>query len=92
MEAQGWELVDLYYLYQAKYSFIEAQNILQKSMVSGDGPIGIPDEHVVNQVEEYLELVDEKILGWKIEFGPLVLFVFGCWIFGFFACLLPDYF
>ena len=79
------------YLYQAKSSFIEAQRILQNSMESGDGPIGIPDEHVVNQVEEYLRLVDEEILWWKIVFGLLLVAIFG-FVFGFFAFGLPACF
>ena len=67
MEAQGWELVDLYYLYQAKYSFIEAQNILQKAMVIGDDPIGIPDEGVVDLVERWLRIVDRALFLYLFE-------------------------
>ena len=57
--------------YLAKCSFIEEQNILQKSMVSGDGPIGIPDEGVVDLVERWLGIVDRSLrrLGRKVLFG-----------------------
>ena len=74
-EWKPWEA--LRHLNLAKSSFIEAQEILEKSVVSGDGPIGIPDEYFVNLVERCLRIVDSNILGLKIASFCGFLFICG---------------